>query len=236
MFSVSEISKTWGEKSQIPVWFAETTSSTNQVAKDLLISDQPISLYLTNHQTAGRGRGDNSWIDNSSGQFLASWVFQMRQSPQPVLSPALGLAVWTSLKATFPWLPLSLKAPNDIYLGPRKLAGLLIENVMRGDSHRLIVGIGMNVWQSPANVPTATCLADFASEELNSEIWINILDRLLLEMSLAISQTRSELKGQQCKALLEALNQFPGLPQTYQKIDKDGSLWTAQGKTNWSEL
>jgi BirA family biotin operon repressor/biotin-[acetyl-CoA-carboxylase] ligase len=236
MFAVGEVSKDWCEKSQIPVWFELSTSSTNSVAKNKIISEQPISLYLTNHQTAGRGRGDHTWSDTSGGQFLASWVFQMRQTPQPVLSPALGLAVWTAMKSSLPWLPLSLKAPNDLYLGEKKLAGLLIENVGMGNSHRLIVGLGLNVWKAPGDVAMAACLADQAAGELTPELWMNVMDRLLLELSLAVSQTRGGLKPQQQKSLLQALNQFPGLPKPYRKIDEDGSLWTDDQKINWSEL
>lgn len=236
MFAVAEISKDWCEKSQIPVWFEMSTSSTNMIAKTKVLADQPISLYLTNHQTSGRGRGEHSWTDTSGGQLLSSWVFQMRQAPQPVLSPALGLAIWTAMIASFPWLPLSLKAPNDLYLGDKKLAGLLIENVASGNSHRLIVGIGLNVWKSPADITTSTCLADHCSAELAPDLWMNVMDRLLLEMSLAISQTRGTLKPQQQKSLLLALNLFPGLAKSYTRVDEDGSLWTDSQKISWSEL
>ncbi len=236
MFAVGEISKEWCEKSQIPVWFEMSTSSTNTIAKTKTISEQPISLYLTNHQTSGRGRGDHTWSDTSGGQFLASWVFQMRQAPQPVLSPALGLAIWTAMKSSLPWLPLSLKAPNDLYLGDKKLAGLLIENVASGNSHRLIVGIGLNVWKSPPDVATSTSLADQCANELTPELWMNVMDRLLLEMSLAVSQTRATLKPTQQKSLQQALNLFPSLSKTYSKVDEDGSLWMDSQKINWSDL
>ncbi len=237
MFSVGEVSKEWCEKSQIPVWFELSTSSTNTIAKTKVISEQPITLYLTNHQTAGRGRGENTWSDTSGGQFLSSWVFQMRQPPQPVLSPALGLAVWKAMQATFPWMPLSLKAPNDLYCGSQKLAGLLIENVAHGNSHRLIVGIGMNVLKAPADVETATSLASLATDgALTADVWMNVMDRLLLELSLAISQTRGGLKADQRQSLLFALNRFPKLSSPYTKIDEDGSLWNESGKINWSEL
>jgi len=236
MFNIGELSKDWCEKSRLPVKYELSVSSTNSVAKEKIISDQPISLYLSNHQTAGRGRGDHTWSDTSGGQLLSSWVFQMRLPPQPVLSPALGLAVWTAIKASFPWLDLSLKAPNDLYLGEKKTAGLLIENVGMGNSHRFIVGFGLNVWKAPTDVATSTCLADHMANELTPEIWLNVMDRLLLEMSLAVSQTRAVLKPQQQRALLQALNQFPGLEKPYLKVDDDGSLWTEAGQIKWSEL
>lgn len=237
-FKVGELSKGWAEKSQIPVWYEPVTSSTNSVAKENVIAEQPITLYLTDHQTAGRGRGDHTWSDPQNGgeALLSSWVFMMRNPPQPVLSPAIGLALWTAFKASFPWLNFSLKAPNDLYLGDKKLAGLLIENVQQGSHHRLIVGLGVNVWKAPANVDTSICLSDMAKDELGPEAWTNILDRLLLEISLAISQTKSSLSMTQQKALLSTLNLFPHLDRPYTRVEADGSLRKGDQKINWSEL
>jgi BirA family biotin operon repressor/biotin-[acetyl-CoA-carboxylase] ligase len=237
-FHVGPLTQSWAQKSQIPVWYEPTTTSTNLIAKEKIISEQPISLYVTNHQTQGRGRGDHSWSDTASEKstLLMTWVFLMRNPPQPVLSPAIGLSVWSALKTTFPWLPLSLKAPNDLYLGPDKLAGLLIENVQQGDHHRLLVGLGMNIWKTPAQVAQATSLGLHCETELNEIVWMNILDRMLLELGLAISQTRSVLSPSQVQSLKLALNQFPGLRDPYQKVDSDGSLWTNQTRINWSEL
>ncbi len=237
-FKVGEMTRDWADRSQIPVWYAAQTHSTNTVAKDNLLEPAPVTLYVADHQTAGRGRNENVWVDPQEGgeALLTSWVFMMRKSPQPILSPMIGLALWRTFAASFPALSWSLKAPNDLYLGERKVAGLLIENVQAGTHHRLIVGLGVNIWKSPAAVETATCLDQHAPQELTAEIWMGVLDRLLLEMSLAVSQTQSELNLNQRTSLLAALNRFPHLNQAYQKVDPDGSLWKAEQKINWSEL
>jgi BirA family biotin operon repressor/biotin-[acetyl-CoA-carboxylase] ligase len=237
-FKIGLVTKSWAESSQIPVWYESVTTSTNSIAKDHEIAEDPITLYLADHQTAGRGRGDHTWSDPQEGgdALLSSWVFKMRKAPQPVLSPAIGLAVWTAFQASFPWLPLSLKAPNDLYLGHKKLAGLLIENVQQGSHHRLVVGLGVNILKAPSDVETSTCLAELMKTELNSESWINVLDRLLLEISLAVSQTKETLSAGQQQALLHALNRFPLLENPFEKIEKDGSLWKKEQKINWSEL
>lgn len=235
---IGEISKQWAEKSNIPVWYEPVTSSTNQIAKENVITDQPVSLYLADHQTEGRGRGGTHWQDPKEGGscFLSSWVFLMRNSPQPVLAPAIGLAVWTALKASFPWLKLSLKAPNDIYLEDRKLAGILLESVQQGNHTRLIVGVGMNVLGFPSEVETAIALYDRCANELTETAWMNVLDRLLLEISLAVSQTKESLSSLQTQALLNSLNRFPFLEVPYRQVDPDGSLWKGEQKIVWSEL
>lgn len=237
-FPVGSLTQSWAQKSQIPVWYEPQTTSTNLIAKETVITEQPISIFITDHQTQGRGRGDHAWSDTGSDQssLLMTWVFLMRNPPQPVLSPAIGLAVWSALKTTFPWLDLSLKAPNDLYLGKDKLSGLLVENVQQGDHHRLLVGFGMNVWNTPPQVAQATSLGQHCGPELHENIWLNILDRLLLELSLTISQTKASLSPAQVQGLKFALNQFQGLSEPYTKVEADGSLWKNQTRTHWSEL
>lgn len=235
-FSIGPVTQDWAEKSGIPTWYQPETTSTNSIAKEQELEKAPITLFLTDHQTAGRGRGGNTWSEDANTGLLSSWVFMMSKAPQPVLAPALGLAVWTALSATFPWLKFSLKAPNDIYLNDKKVAGLLIENVQQGATHRLIVGLGLNLFKAPTPVPTAISLADILKEGLTANAWVNVLDRLLLEMSLAVSQTKQDLTLVQRNSLLYALNLNPNLSPHYQKIDSDGSLWTSDKKINWSEL
>lgn len=235
---IGEISKKWAEKSHLPVWYEPVAISTNTIAKEKAISQEALSLYLTDHQTLGRGRGQNHWLDatEDSGSLLSSWVFLMRKPPHPVLSPAIGLAVWTALKASFPWLKLSLKAPNDLYLDDRKLAGILIESVQEESHTRLVVGLGVNVLTFPKGLETAISLQDRLTSELDETTWMNVLDRLLLELSLTVSQTREALSAAQAQGLLNALNRLPFLDNPYRQVDSDGSLWKGENKISWSEL
>ena len=233
---IGALARDWAEKSQMPCWYEPTASSTNAVAKETLLEPAPISLFVTEHQTAGRGRGGNTWQDQNSGSaLLSSWVFQMSKPPQPVLSPAIGLAVYTALLATFPALPWSLKAPNDIFLGEKKCAGILLENVQQGPHHRLIVGIGLNIFAGPSEIP-ASSIHEFFSEGLTETVLFNIFDRLLLELSLGISQTRSELSLQQRQALVFALNQNLQKTEKVSAVGADGSLELASKKILWSDL
>ena len=56
-FSVGTATQGWAKKSQIPVWYEAETTSTNLIAKENPLAAGPICLYLTDHQTHGRGRG-----------------------------------------------------------------------------------------------------------------------------------------------------------------------------------
>ena len=70
-------------------------------------------------------------------------------SPQPIMAPLIGLALLKSCQFVWPNLKLSLKAPNDLFLMHKKVAGLLTESIQQGDKHRLIIGLGMNINDHP---------------------------------------------------------------------------------------
>ena len=99
------------------------------------------AVALTEHQTAGRGRLGRVWVDHSGSGLtfsVALWP------PQPVARwPELTLlAACAVADAIGP--PATIKHPNDVLVGGRKVAGILAEA-----SERVVLGIGINVGVSP---------------------------------------------------------------------------------------
>lgn len=111
--------------------------------------DRPVVVYA-DEQTAGRGQRGNVWQSHAGENLLVSIMVRpqaMSVSSQFALSQAAALAV----KAAMGYLDINvvLKWPNDIYVGDRKLAGILVETDSCGavvDS--AIIGIGINVNQT----------------------------------------------------------------------------------------
>lgn len=161
----------------------------------------------------------------------------MASAPQPVLAPALGLAVFRAFVATWPDLPFSLKAPNDLFCGDKKIAGLLLENLQQGEKIRLSLGLGINVFSKP-DVPTSGSLAEFLSLPRLSELgWNLFLDRLWLEMVSAMRETKNTLTENQCESLKYALNRNPKLSQAIEKVLPEGSLvYTGGQRVEWHSL
>jgi BirA family biotin operon repressor/biotin-[acetyl-CoA-carboxylase] ligase len=98
-------------------------------------------------QEAGRGRQGRTWA-SAPGNFFGSTLVQLREgdpSPQ-TLSLAAGLALVEAIDVAAPDQPVVLKWPNDIMLGRRKLAGILLE---RSDD-RVAVGFGVNLASAPS--------------------------------------------------------------------------------------
>lgn len=239
-FQVGSKTASWARQSKLTLHFHEEINSTNTSAKDLSIDESGIQLVVTNHQTAGRGRGANTWQDQSGSTLLCSWVFDLQAAPLPTTTCRIGLAVVQALKATWPWLEISLKAPNDIYLGTnngaKKLSGILLENIQQGTHNRIIIGIGLNVFNQP-DLDIATSLTAVMKDNPVTEIvWQNFLDRLLLELTFAIGQSYSVLSLNDRSSLLFYLNLNPNLSEKYISIDEKGSLTTITKTISWLEL
>ena len=98
-------------------------------------------LLVAERQTAGRGRMGRSW---ESGGAIPALTFSLGLPLNPAnwsgLSLAVGLSVAVSLHPE-----LRLKWPNDIWLGERKLAGILIETASIGDRRYAVIGVGVNI-------------------------------------------------------------------------------------------
>ena len=100
-------------------------------------------------QTAGRGRYGRRWI-SGLGQSLmlsVSWRFAMRSSALSSLSLAVGVALAEALSASG-FKGVMLKWPNDLVVGDRKVAGILVEvggDRRRGHSAACVVGVGFNL-------------------------------------------------------------------------------------------
>jgi BirA family transcriptional regulator, biotin operon repressor / biotin---[acetyl-CoA-carboxylase] ligase len=97
-------------------------------------------------QDAGRGRQNREWV-SAPGNFYGSTLVQLREEDPPAqtLSLAAGLALIEALDVAAPGEALMLKWPNDLMLGGKKLAGILLER--SGD--RVAVGFGVNLAGAP---------------------------------------------------------------------------------------
>ncbi len=122
----------------------ETCASTSTWALEHQEALAHGACVWTRRQTAGRGRGANSWVA-PPGVLTVSFVLHLRQSA-PQLALAAGLAVCHAVEDLCPELRIGLKWPNDcVVVTPErtgKLAGILCE---RQTKDAVVVGIGLNV-------------------------------------------------------------------------------------------
>ena len=128
-------------------WVAEVrylkeTESTNRIAREWAWQGAPEGcLVLTDHQTRGKGRLGRGWFDPAGSCLLFSLVLrpQLRPHDMPLISLGAGVALCKALSQLR--LEPRLKWPNDVLIGPAKVAGILAE----GQPSAVILGVGVNV-------------------------------------------------------------------------------------------
>jgi len=79
--------------------------------------------------------------------------FFFAPSVQHLTGPLFGLALYRATQTIWPHLPLSLKAPNDLWLGSGKVAGLLIETIASGSNWLVMLASVSMFWIIPKTLP-----------------------------------------------------------------------------------
>lgn len=140
-----------------PARHCAAVDSTNREAERWAADGAPEgALVLAESQTAGRGRLGRTWADVPGRSLLFSLVLRptLPAAQTPPLTFAAAVALAEALSRWAPAEALELKWPNDVLLGGRKAAGILLE--MRAEGQRtehVILGVGVNVEGDPGQYP-----------------------------------------------------------------------------------
>jgi BirA family biotin operon repressor/biotin-[acetyl-CoA-carboxylase] ligase len=125
------------------------TTSTNDDARALAAKGAAHgTLVVADAQSAGRGRRGRTWSSPAGENLYASFVLRLDLSPSiaPTLALVAGLAVAEAVAPFAGAHTPRVKWPNDVRAAHRKLAGLLVEGSLRGDTLAWVVlGVGINV-------------------------------------------------------------------------------------------
>jgi len=172
--------------------------STNDRVKELL--RQPVKpklpcLVIAKRQTAGRGRGNKRWW-SGEGAILMSLGFELSsplsssyessnaldRDQLPTLSVATGQAVIKVLSRYLPEHHIELHPPNDVYVGGKKICGILLESPI---PQYAILGIGLNVNNRLCDIPPEFA-DDLASRSITTMVDLlgreTDIDRLIEEL------------------------------------------------------
>ena len=131
--------------------FAPVTGSTNSDALEAAKAGAPHgSVFFTDEQTAGRGRGDHAWHSASAQGVYVSVLLRpaITAARLPLLPLLAGLAAAQAIHAAS-GLAVDLRWPNDLLIAERKTGGILAEAQTEKDLVAYaVVGIGINVHQA----------------------------------------------------------------------------------------
>lgn len=169
------------------IYRIEETTSTNDDAKRPEYRHGDV--IWAERQTAGRGQRGHTWTSPEGENLTFSLVLEPAFLPvgeQFLLSEAVALSL-TNTFADF-GLDARIKWTNDIYLGDRKLVGILIEHNYSGPTlARTVAGIGINVNQTafdPA-LPNPVSMALAAGRQFDRR---EVLDRFLARCAERFAQ------------------------------------------------
>ena len=171
-----------------------SVDSTNNYAKQHLAKSSPIdgTVILADEQFAGRGQAGNVWQSEPNKNLTFSIIYRtgfFLATEQFYLSMAVSLGIkyavnsMLSMQYENSLLPTKLlnttiKWPNDIYVGNKKIAGILIENTISGMNLKYsVIGIGLNVNQEnfPEEMNATSLKVLFKKEMKKTEILNEVL-------------------------------------------------------------
>ena len=161
--------------------------STNNYANQLIVSKQAVegTVVLTYNQKEGRGQRGNSWESEAGKNVLMSIILFpkfLAAENQFMISKIVSLALTDFIQKETD--NVSIKWPNDLYVGDKKIAGILIENSIKG--HILcssVLGIGLNVNQEQfvSNAPNPVSLKKITGKNYDIELFATEIAALVFE-------------------------------------------------------
>lgn len=150
------------------------TDSTNSSLKKLL-RENPLmknTCLITENQTKGKGQRGNSWHSKPYKNLTFSVLLKninLNPFEHFKLNALVSLSLFDFLQNKIQIPTISIKWPNDILAGNKKICGILIENILRGKKiNHSIIGIGLNVNQTDfENLPQATSLKTITKKDFD---------------------------------------------------------------------
>lgn len=182
-----------------------SVGSTNDLAEATLSREavDEFTVFFADYQTNGKGIGHNIWESNMGENLLISIVLHpvfLNPADQFMINKIVSLGVCKCLDKYIIGQRITIKWPNDVWVGFGKIAGILSRNLIMGNRFETcIVGIGLNINQqnfSP-EIPNPVSMYQIAHRAFDrNEVLKQLIDDVKHFYSL--------LK----KNLIEAINQY----------------------------
>jgi len=221
----------------IPVYYFESVASTNEKAKELAGTEDR-AVVIANEQTQGKGRLGRTFVSPAGSGLYMSIIIKpdFDISKSVLITTAASVAVVRALEKLYGLAP-EIKWVNDIYLGGRKITGILTEAVMDFESGQIgsiVVGIGVNCFESDSPKAAADSYgfiggsvsrAAIAAQIINEFIPVvdNIEDRSFIEDY----RSHSMVIGKRILVYKAGMLGKPGAKPLHAEaegIDEDGGL------------
>jgi len=182
--------------------------STNDFAMKMTKSEPVLegTVVRTANQFQGKGQMGKGWFSEPNKNLALSIVLKPQEfntNNLYLLNMAIALAVHNFISMYE--LKPDIKWPNDIYVDGKKLAGILIENVWKGNTVEFsIVGLGININQEqfPQDLPNPTSLLMQKGEAIDLELAYQKLIWQVEQWYLRFKREPQKIKASYLSALL----------------------------------
>lgn len=190
----------WEALWEVPRFEAwDRLGSTNDRVRTLAAAGAPaFTVVVADEQTAGRGRSGRTWASAPGLGLWMSLLVRLPAAEARLLAPVLvGIAVCRAVEGAVPGLEPTIKWPNDVLLGERKVCGILCEAVT-GRRDAVVAGVGLNVGHRPSDFPgevraTAVSLSMAAGRELSRSV---LAGHVVREVRRLLSRPTLRLEGE----------------------------------------
>ena len=191
----------------------KSVDSTNNYALGQIRANlaRPGTCYFAHEQTAGKGQRGKSWATEKESNITLSIVLKpgsLQAFQQFQLSACVAVATHNFLKK-YTGTPLKIKWPNDLYWMDKKLGGILIENIVKGQQLKAgswdwaVVGIGININQTkfPVDLKNPVSLKQITGKNFDTV-------QLAKELCQSLDYFYKELGNEGFVSILNNYNNF----------------------------
>ena len=149
-------------------------------------------VVVAEEQTKARGRFGRAWYSPKGGLWVTYVMKDFEAERVPDLTLANALAIRKALRR---YVNAKIRWPNDVVVNDKKIAGVLVEAIARGDKATAFVGFGVdtNVTEFPKDVRATSVLLETGKLVDNDELMFEIISLTKEYLRLNLSQLAKEL-------------------------------------------
>jgi BirA family biotin operon repressor/biotin-[acetyl-CoA-carboxylase] ligase len=149
-------------------------------------------VVVAEEQTKARGRFRRAWYSPKGGLWVTYVMKDFEAERIPDLTLANALAIRKALEK---YVNAKIRWPNDVVVDDKKIAGVLVEAIARGDKATVFVGFGVdtNVNEFPKDVKATSVLLETGKLVDNDELMFEIISLTKEYLRLDLSQLAKEL-------------------------------------------
>jgi len=168
-------------------YYFKKVMSTNNIALRLVKNGKSSGAILSELQTEGRGQRGNRWISRKGNLFMTVF-FEVSNKLTLKKITQLNLSIIKRIILKITKTYVCVKFPNDILINKKKICGILQEIVFKNNRKFIIIGIGINIVNSPnlINYPT-TCINNYSKKKYNK---IKLFNQIKLKFEKKIKYFR----------------------------------------------